>query len=57
MTRTIGYRDLLAEPSARTDVEVWAGALIPSHLHLILTPPDPGALRRGPAPAHRQHAG
>jgi len=51
------YRDLLAEHAARTGVEVWAWVLMPNHVHLILTPPDPDALRRCLAPVHRQYAG
>jgi putative transposase len=51
------YRDLLAQNAAKTGVEVWAWALMPNHVHLILVPPDPDALRRCLAPAHRRYAG
>jgi putative transposase len=51
------YRDLLAENAAQTGVEVWAWVLMPNHVHLILTPPDPDALRRCLAPLHRRYAG
>lgn len=39
-------RDLLAEHAAKTGVEVWSWVLMPNHVHLILVPPDPDALRR-----------
>jgi putative transposase len=51
------YRDLLAEHAAAAGVEVWAWVLMPNHVHLILTPPDPDALRRVLAPVHRRYAG
>jgi putative transposase len=51
------YRDLLAEHAAAAGVEVWAWVLMPNHVHLILVPPDPDALRRALAPVHRRYAG
>jgi len=51
------YRDLLAEHAAAAGVEVWAWVLMPNHVHLILVPPDPDALRRTLAPLHRYYAG
>ena len=51
------YRDLLAEHAAAADVEVWSWVLMPSHVHLIMTPSDPDGLRRAVAPTHRRDAG
>lgn len=51
------YRELLAEHAAATGVEVWSWVLMPNHVHLILVPPDPDALRRTLAPVHRRYAG
>jgi putative transposase len=51
------YRDILGESAAKTGVEVWAWVLMPNHVHLVLTPPDPDALRRCLAPVHRRYAG
>jgi putative transposase len=51
------YRDLLAEHAAAAGVEVWSWVLMPNHVHLILVPPDPDALRRALAPVHRRYAG
>jgi putative transposase len=51
------YRDLLAEHSAKANVEVWAWVLMPNHVHLILTPSDEDGLRRALAPTHRRYAG
>lgn len=51
------YKDLLTEQAAATGVEVWAWVLMPNHVHLILVPPDPDALRRCLAPVHRRYAG
>jgi putative transposase len=51
------YRDLLAEHAAAAGVEVWAWVLMPNHVHLILVPPEPDALRRVLAPVHRRYAG
>jgi putative transposase len=51
------YRDLLAEHAAAAGVEVWSWVLMPNHVHLILVPPDPDALRRTLAAVHRRYAG
>ncbi len=51
------YRDLLAEHATAAGVEVWSWVLMPNHVHLILVPPDPDALRRVLARVHRRYAG
>jgi putative transposase len=51
------YRDLLAASCRAAGVEIWAYVLMPSHVHLILTPGDNDGLRRALAPAHRRYAG
>lgn len=51
------YRDLLAEHASAAGVEVWSWVLMPNHVHLILVPPEPDALRRVLAPVHRRYAG
>jgi putative transposase len=51
------YRDLLAASCRAAGVEIWAYALMPSHVHLILTPGDGDGLRRALAPVHRRYAG
>jgi len=51
------YRDLLADSCRAAGVEIWAYVLMPSHVHLILTPSDDDGLRRALAPAHRRYAG
>jgi putative transposase len=38
-------------------VAVWAWALMPNHVHLILVPADMGGLRRALAPLHGRYAG
>jgi putative transposase len=51
------YRDLLTAACQAAGVEIWAYVLMPSHVHLILTPGDSDGLRRALAPAHRRYAG
>lgn len=51
------YRDLLAEHAAEAGVQVWSWVLMPNHVHLILVPPDPDALRKTLAVTHRRYAG
>lgn len=51
------YRDLLAEQVRAAGVEVWSWVLMPNHVHLILIPPEPDALRRALAATHRRYAG
>jgi REP element-mobilizing transposase RayT len=40
------YRDLFAASCRAAQVEVWAGCLMPNHVHLILVPSDADGLRR-----------
>jgi putative transposase len=47
----------MGECASAAGVEVWAWVLMPNHVHLILTPPDPDALRRMLAPLRRRYAG
>jgi putative transposase len=51
------YRDLLAHHAAAAGVEVWSWVLMPNHVHLILVPPEPDALRRVMSQVHRRYAG
>lgn len=51
------YRNLLADHAARAGVEVWSWVLMPNHVHLILVPPEPDALRRCLSSVHRRYAG
>jgi putative transposase len=51
------YRDLLAGQARAAGVEVWSWVLMPNHVHLILVPPEPDALRRALAATHRRYAG
>ena len=51
------YRDLLAERCRQAGVEVWAWVLMPNHVHLILNPSEPDALRDALSKVHRRYAG
>jgi putative transposase len=51
------YRSLLTEGCAEAGVEVWAYALMPNHVHLILLPGDSDGLRAALADAHRRYSG
>lgn len=51
------YRELLTEHAGRAGVEVWSWVLMPNHVHLILVPPEPDALRRCLSSVHRRYAG
>ena len=51
------YRDLLAEKAVQARVCVLAWCLMPTHVHLILTPEDDDGLRRALASTHRRYAG
>lgn len=51
------YQGLLTKHAARAGVEVWSWVLMPNHVHLILTPPEPDALRRCLSSVHRRYAG
>jgi putative transposase len=49
------YKTLLAEAAAKAKSEVWAYCLMPTHVHIILTPSDPDGLRRTLADLHRRY--
>ena len=49
------YRDLLAEQTRKAGVEVWAYALMPNHVHLILTPTRADGLGLAVGEAHRRY--
>ena len=50
------YRDILAEQTRKSDVEVWAYCLMPNHVHLILCPRTPEGLGQAMGAAHRRWA-
>jgi putative transposase len=50
------YKSLLAEYCRAAGVAVWAWCLMPNHVHLMVVPPSPGALRAGLAEAHRRYS-
>jgi putative transposase len=50
------YLTLLAEHTRVAGVAVWAWCLMPNHVHLMLTPPSPDALRAALADAHRRYS-
>ncbi len=50
------YLELLAEHTRAAGVAVWAWCLMPNHVHLMLVPPEPGALRAALAEAHRRYS-
>lgn len=50
------YRALLAEACTRTGISCVAWCLMPNHLHLILTPPEPDSLRAALSDAHRRYS-
>lgn len=50
------YRELVREACERQGVRCLAWCLMPNHVHLILTPPSPDALRAALAEAHRRYA-
>jgi putative transposase len=49
------YRELLAKAAGKARAEVWAYCLMPSHVHVILTPSDPDGLRNTVADLHRRY--
>ena len=49
------YRALLAEGCKAAGVQVWAYCLMPNHVHLILVPPEPDALRAALGEVHRRY--
>jgi putative transposase len=51
------YCELLSTCCRKAEVEVWAWVLMPSHVHLILTPTDTDGVRRALAAVHRRYAG
>jgi putative transposase len=51
------YRDLLATHCAAHGVAVWSWVLMPNHVHLILVPEHPDALRAALSKVHRAYAG
>jgi len=51
------YRDLLATHCAAHGVAVWSWLLMPNHVHLILVPEHPDALRAALSKVHRAYAG
>jgi putative transposase len=53
----IAYRDLLAAQCAAHGVTVWSWVLMPNHVHLILVPERPDALRGALSKVHRAYAG
>ena len=50
------YRDMLGRYCRDAGVAVWAWALMPNHVHLILLPADTDGLRRALAPLHARYA-
>ncbi len=50
------YLALLKEYARKAGVAVWAWCLMPNHVHLILVPPTPDALRAALAEAHRRYS-
>lgn len=51
------YRDVLTVHCAAHGVAVWSWVLIPNHVHLILVPEHPDALRGALSKVHRAYAG
>ena len=49
------YRDLLAEQTAKAEVEVWAYCLMPNHVHPILNPARADGLGRAIGETHRRY--
>jgi putative transposase len=50
------YRDLIAGQCRAEGVEIRAWCLMPNHVHLMLVPPTPDALRAALAEAHRRYS-
>jgi putative transposase len=50
------YLALLAEHTRKAGVAVWAWCLMPNHVHLMLVPPSPDALRAALSEAHRRYS-
>ncbi|MGB0684241.1 MAG: transposase [Magnetovibrionaceae bacterium] len=51
------YKSLLAEQCHQRSIKVLGWCLMPNHVHLILTPPEPDALRGALSRVHRAYAG
>jgi putative transposase len=49
------YRDLLAERARKLGVQVWGWCLMPTHVHLILTPKTEDGLARAIGETHRRY--
>lgn len=49
------YKTLLHEGCRAAGTEVWAYCLMPTHVHLILVPPDADGLRAALGEAHRRY--
>jgi len=50
------YLALLGEHTRAAGVDVWAWCLMPTHVHLMLVPARPGALRSALAEVHRRYS-
>ena len=50
------YLDLLKHYCGKAGVSVWAWCLMPNHVHLMLVPRSPSALRAGLGEAHRRYS-
>lgn len=50
------YRDLIAAHCRAEGVAIWAWCLMPNHVHLMLVPPAPDALRAALGEAHRRYS-
>ena len=50
------YLALLAEHLGKAGVAVWGWCLMPNHVHLMLAPSSPDALRKSLAEAHRRYS-
>lgn len=49
------YTKLILTAAQRANCEVWAGCLMPNHVHMIIVPSDEDGLRRMFADAHRRY--
>ncbi len=50
------YLDLLGASTRLNDVAIWAWCLMPNHVHLLLVPSSPDALRAELGEAHRRYS-
>jgi putative transposase len=51
----LAYLDLMAQWTARYEVQIWAWCLMPNHVHLIAVPSSPDSLARAIGEAHRRY--